>query len=237
MNRDFLVNVLRDESFLAGDTTTDFIERIAPARVREASVDDLRFAAVAAALAGQFERRAGAPVLATLLSGWRNNPGAFQAAVFRIAGAELRVEYRTMAGDSYAVRVDGIEMQCRAAMAAPGRISLELDGLRREVALHPDGQRWHTHDGRVALTAEELPRFPQPQSAAAGGGYEAPMPGKVVSVHVAVGDAVEEGQLLLVIEAMKMEHHITCAKAGTVTELGAAPGQQVDGGARLIVIA
>ncbi len=55
----------------------------------------------------------------------------------------------------------------------------------------------------------------------------APMPGKVIAVDVAEGDAVEAGQRLLVLEAMKMEHALTAPFAGTVAELSVSEGSQV----------
>jgi len=66
---------------------------------------------------------------------------------------------------------------------------------------------------------------------------KAPMHGKLVAVFVAVGDAVEKGDRLAVVEAMKMEHVLVAPCAGTVTEIAAEPGAQVGEGARLIVIA
>jgi 3-methylcrotonyl-CoA carboxylase alpha subunit len=78
---------------------------------------------------------------------------------------------------------------------------------------------------------------PLDRAADAGGGDGltlAPMPGKVVSVHVAPGDAVEAGDRLAVLEAMKMEHTLTAGRAGTVAELLASAGDQVEAGAPLI---
>jgi 3-methylcrotonyl-CoA carboxylase alpha subunit len=66
------------------------------------------------------------------------------------------------------------------------------------------------------------------------GGLTAPMPGKVVSVLVRVGDRVQPGQALAVMEAMKMEHTIVAPKAGEVTALLYAPGDQVPEGAALL---
>jgi propionyl-CoA carboxylase alpha chain len=62
------------------------------------------------------------------------------------------------------------------------------------------------------------------------------MPGTVLAVHAAAGDAVAAGQLLMIVEAMKMEHRITAPSAGTVTELRAHPGDQVSAGDLLAVI-
>jgi acetyl/propionyl-CoA carboxylase alpha subunit len=66
---------------------------------------------------------------------------------------------------------------------------------------------------------------------------DAPMPGKVVRVLVAVGDEVQEGQGLVVVEAMKMENELKSPKAGVVTELHAQEGQPVESGAKLAVVA
>jgi 3-methylcrotonyl-CoA carboxylase alpha subunit len=68
------------------------------------------------------------------------------------------------------------------------------------------------------------------------GGLTAPMPGKVIAVHVAVGDKVKRGQALLVMEAMKMEHTIAAPAEGTVKELLYGVGDQVAEGAALITL-
>ena len=98
---------------------------------------------------------------------------------------------------------------------------------------HED-RTWVQRPGGAERQFRELPRFPKPASQAQAGGYAAPMPGKIVAVHVRPGDEVREGQLLLVLEAMKMEHHITAAAAGRVAAVLVEPGQQVDGGADLV---
>ena len=65
---------------------------------------------------------------------------------------------------------------------------------------------------------------------------DAPMPGKVTRVLVKVGDQVEEGQGLVVVEAMKMENELKSPKAGKVTELHAVEGEAVESGAKLAVV-
>ena len=93
-------------------------------------------------------------------------------------------------------------------------------------------------DALGELRLEELPRFPEPEDVErAAGGYSAPMPGKVLDVRVRAGDAVSRGQALLTMEAMKMEHLVTASADGVVTEVRVAPGQQVDAGLVLVVIA
>ena len=64
----------------------------------------------------------------------------------------------------------------------------------------------------------------------------APMPGKVIKLAVAEGAEVEAGDVLVVLEAMKMEHELTAPSAGTVAELRVAEGDQVESGAPLAVV-
>lgn len=68
------------------------------------------------------------------------------------------------------------------------------------------------------------------------GGLSAPMPGRIVAVLVAVGDGVERGQPLLVLEAMKMETTITAPAGGRIAAIGVAAGDQVEEGRVLAVI-
>jgi len=88
----------------------------------------------------------------------------------------------------------------------------------------------------VVLT--ELPRFPEPDQgrAAREGSLTAPLPGAVGRIVVAAGQRVAAGELLLTLEAMKLEHSVLAPHAGTVTAVPVSPGQQVDAGAVLAVI-
>ena len=70
----------------------------------------------------------------------------------------------------------------------------------------------------------------------AEGSALAPMPGGVVRVAVAVGDTVEAGQLLVVLEAMKMEHTVHATASGTVSEVDVFEGDQVEAGRTLVVV-
>ena len=80
-------------------------------------------------------------------------------------------------------------------------------------------------------------RFPDPDAESVEGGLVAPMPGKVLMVGVEAGDRVSAGQVLVVMEAMKMEHQITAPADGEVAEVRAVVGDQVDNGELLVVIA
>jgi propionyl-CoA carboxylase alpha chain len=115
-------------------------------------------------------------------------------------------------------------------------VDLEEDGRRHRRHVLADGDRvWvQGPDGDVALTV--VPRFPEPEPGTVAGGLVAPMPGTVLSVHVSPGDEVAAGQLVMIVEAMKMEHRITAPRPGRVTELRARRDDQVAGGDVLAVI-
>jgi propionyl-CoA carboxylase alpha chain len=81
-----------------------------------------------------------------------------------------------------------------------------------------------------------VPRFVTHDSADAVAGPVSPLPGTVVSVHVGAGDEVADGDLLVVVEAMKMEHRITARAGATVTEVLVGPGDRVDAGDLLVAL-
>jgi propionyl-CoA carboxylase alpha chain len=90
---------------------------------------------------------------------------------------------------------------------------------------------------RGDLELAEKPRFELPGAvAAAEGSFVAPMPGKVIELRVATGDRVAAGDVLVVLEAMKMEHPMRAAADGVVTEVRVAQGDQVEAGAVLLVV-
>ena len=75
-----------------------------------------------------------------------------------------------------------------------------------------------------------------PVVAGAGDAVVAPMPGTILKVNVNNGDSVQEGQVLVVLEAMKMENEILAPRAGKVTQVVASRGSSVDTGAPLVYI-
>ena len=74
-------------------------------------------------------------------------------------------------------------------------------------------------------------------SLAAGEPVKAPMPGVVLKVQVQQGQAVKAGQVLVILEAMKMENEIVAPKDGTVAQIVAAKGASVESGAPLVILA
>jgi propionyl-CoA carboxylase alpha chain len=235
-NRDFLVNVLRHPSFLEGDTTTDFIERIDPPRGKTASKAQQIGAAIAAALLDQCDRRDAAKTLGRIRTGWRNSVMPAEVVEFIIGEEELTLEYQSERGGTFKAMVDGLTLPVTIMSREGPEITLEIDGRQVAFTVTSNGVNWIVHGpgGQVELT--QLPRFPDLEHAGLKGGLTAPMPGSVVETYVSSGDEVEEGQLLLILEGMKMEHRITAPQAGTVTGLLVSQGEQVDNGQLLVTL-
>ena len=116
------------------------------------------------------------------------------------------------------------------------RMELEIGEHRVSAELTKVNERWLIHLSGEDFELVELPRFPIREREATQGGLTAPMPGKVIATHVATGDKVEAGQLLLILEAMKMEHRICAPMAGVVSELRVRADQQVANGELLVVV-
>jgi propionyl-CoA carboxylase alpha chain len=241
-NRDFLVRVLRHPEFLAGEADTHFLIRHDPAELGAPLLGEReeRVCAIAAALAGQARRRAEASALGGLPSGWRNLRSAPQRAEFGGPRGDHRVEYAFDGGGSLALLVVNDEPIESFELVAcdPGEVVLELDGRRVRYRVTPaaDGGVYvNVPAGQVRL--DEVPRFADAAAAAEiGGSLQAPMPGTVVRTMVSAGDTVAQGDPLIVLEAMKMEHEMVAPEAGTVAELRVGEGDQVEAGATLAVV-
>jgi acetyl-CoA/propionyl-CoA carboxylase biotin carboxyl carrier protein len=112
------------------------------------------------------------------------------------------------------------------AATGAGELFITLDGVQRRYAVAlGDDVVWIARDGHHLEVRTE--RHTRGGAGAAAGSLEAPMPGTVLLVHVADGDTVAEGDVLLVLESMKMELSITAPYAGTVAGLALAPGDRV----------
>jgi len=241
-NRDLLVRTLRHPGFGAGDTDTGFLDRhgLDTLAAPLADAGAVRRQAVALALAAQAARRRDARVQPAVPSGFRNSPSALQETSFIVGGSgdELTVGYRFgRSGDApEALAVDGEAVDLVLGTIAPDLVVLTEDGVTRRYRVERDGPRsWvDGPDGATALVERE--RFPIPGSQLRPGSSVAPMPGGVVRVAVTPGDEVAAGQLLVVLEAMKMEHAVHAEGAGTVTGVHVTVGEQVETGRVLVEV-
>ncbi|GAA3411928.1 acetyl/propionyl/methylcrotonyl-CoA carboxylase subunit alpha [Streptosporangium vulgare] len=258
-NRDLLVEVLRHPAFLAGDTHTGFLEEHgltgsgfpeehelagagrdshsgfpeerglagSPA-ARPGRPGLVRLSALAAALAGAAANRAAATVQAGLPSGWRNVVSQPQRAAF----AEAEISYRITRDG---LRAEGFP-DTVLVDATPSLVVLETSGVRHRFAVARYDGVTHVDSPLGSVRLTPLARLPEPVEHVRPGSLVAPMPGTVLRVDVKAGETVGAGQVVVVLEAMKMEHRIAAPAPGTVAAVNVTPGRQVEAGAVLAVI-
>ncbi|MEV4515013.1 biotin carboxylase N-terminal domain-containing protein [Dactylosporangium sp. NPDC049525] len=255
-NRDLLVRVLRHSAFLSGGTDTGFLDRhpevFAPLL---SSVDAVRLSCLAAALAGA-ARRAKSATLPGLPSGWRNVPSALQTVVYEGPTGTIEVGYRLDRSNDLAAwavrRVDPEDIGLPGAALDPagapdhppaqilsatgGQVVLDVAGVRLQFAVHEVGPVSFVDSSEGSVTLTELPRYPLPVAEQPEGSLIAPLPGAVGRVLVVPGQRVAAGELLLTVEAMKLEHPVHAPTDGVISDLRVTAGSQVESGALLAVL-
>lgn len=144
--------------------------------------------------------------------------------VARVDGTEVRVRLVDLPGTPAALLSIGDAVRRIGVRRGPtrGRYALSIEGRRIEVEALDE----RTHAIRQLSAVTAPPAGPAP--------LVAPMPGLIVRVTVAAGDAVQAGQGLVVMEAMKMENELRAAAAGVVRAVRVTPGTAVERGATLI---
>ena len=228
----WLGNILGHSEFIAGTYTTATVESAANVLVPRASPEAVAIAAVATILG----RRRNDPW--SLRDGFQANLPHEQVLRARRGRKRDRLELRVVSENGHfrvidseaeifveAARLDGDgRFHARvAARVVAARVVVVAD----EVFVIRDG-------------ATERIAFLEPDAGAytdvveSGGQVVAPMPGQIVSVAVAVGDQVRAGDVLVVVEAMKMEHEVRAPTPGKITAVRFAPGDRVEEGVELV---
>jgi geranyl-CoA carboxylase alpha subunit len=226
-NREFLARVLRDDDFGAGAIDTTFLERrFGDAAARSTPMPTWLEAIAAAALA--LLPRAPLP---PLWSGWSSSPSIDTLAPIEIVGAVRRWRLTgsresldASCGES-THRIAGLSQRLDDGAAT---IEATVDGRAVRVAalLGGDVGHWQA-EGRELAAVDLRLRGSAQATALASGTMVAPMHGRVTEACVEAGATVAAGALLVVIEAMKMEHQIRAPHAGTIAALHVRAGDQV----------
>ena len=134
----------------------------------------------------------------------------------------------TVGDETYDVTLSGEEDLPRATITPGYQPAPGASGAAR-----PPGAAAVVAWARTAPAAA-APHTPRPAATASGSTVSAPMPGVILEVHVKVGDHVERGQQIAVLEAMKMHNLIGAPRAGTIAEVCVTPGQAVGHGDALV---
>jgi biotin carboxyl carrier protein len=141
----------------------------------------------------------------------------------------------------YVVEIDGTRHEVDSRKLEGDFYTFLVEGRSYEVSVEADGDRYFVRHGAAehVVTLTDPGRAARDAKGEVGAGAAdvvSVMPGKVVRVLVHEGDAVEEGQGLVVVEAMKMENEITAPKAGKISAVKVQPGLAVDAGAALMAL-
>ncbi len=246
-NRGLLVALLADPEVLAGNTTTDLLDRrpelngVVPAEVARAHL-----VAAAVGSAALADSGAGTAVPA----GWRNVPavpqwrafgdpssGATTCVLYGQGRDGIRVAIVDGSEPSFAdlpdlVPAAGLGAACNPGDGRSGRVTTTVryveNGVRVTARVHVHGDDVYVDDGWWSTGWTAMPRFAESGADAHAGGPATAVPGTVTAVLVEVGETVEAGQPLVLLEAMKMEHRIVAESAGEVARLFVAVGDAVD---------
>jgi propionyl-CoA carboxylase alpha chain len=232
-NRAQLIRILEHPEFLNGETDTHFLQRNDGAELGRPLLDESgeRLAALAAALSDQSVERSESDVLTSIPSGWRNSPSQLQQRSYAGHFGTHDIGYSLRKPFS----LDGVGT-IEAKEVTEDKVTLAVgdDRLTFAVARYDDERYVDSTMGPAHLRA--VARFPDAALEADAGSLHAPMPGKVIRVDVTVGDTAAHGQVLVIMEAMKMEHTLRAPHAGEVSQVLCEAGDQVEAGAVLVVV-
>ena len=231
-NKDFLIATLRSDEFLKGNTTTDFIERVKPPRVKNLSNDELNLALTAAAMWKQMRNRISSDIAPYIPSGWTNGRLPNPNITFVLDGEEIFVEYKLINKNKFLVFNSEVEV----VNIDDKYIDLVFDGVRVKSRISEDAEFILVHIPSGDVSFEVKPRFSMPGLEVQAGGLVAPMPGKVVDLKVKKGSKVKSGETLVILEAMKMEHSIKASEDGVIADIFIKENDQVENGAVLMVV-
>ncbi len=242
-NLAFLAEVVRHPAYGAGKLDTGFIERhgedLLPPEAP--APDEVLALASLAVLQG---RRAEAAAQAArsedpyspwhMTNGWRLNVETHSRLVFLDRGEEVPVTVH-FRPEGYLFDLPGGALEVQGLLDDNGDLSAELGGRHVSATVVRDGGTLTLLTGARSHELQIHDPLAAGSAADAGGGrLTAPMPGKVIEVHVNVGSRVARGAPLLVLEAMKMEHTIAAPGDGQVAQIHFAAGDLVEEGAELI---
>jgi propionyl-CoA carboxylase alpha chain len=253
-NAGTLTAILAEPDYLAAATYTSYLDEHPEVLTGGAPAADERLALLLGAVFAteQQERKANS-LSGFAPSGWRNLATRGQRQNWALGEAEHWVEY-TLHGNEATVLVGDpptpdergdlppdTRARHRVRLLRRGEDTqvLEIDSRRTTVwvRLSADGVVAQTSSPAGSLTWSRVPRFTDHAANEGGGGPRCPLPGTVVAVHVNDGDEVTEGTVLMVVEAMKMEHKIVAAAPGIVEIVRFAVGDRVDEGDLLVALA
>jgi acetyl/propionyl-CoA carboxylase alpha subunit len=235
-NRDLLVGVLSEAEFLEGRTDTGYFGRHLPAELVASTIDARSpLACVLAALFERNESHRRSPQPPSVPPGWRNVGPPDQPRRYALGPSTHEVRLVERHGELDAT-LDGARVDVANVVVTTSGVRAELDGRLVHMDVACVGTTIYLDGTLGPIVLREEVRLAEPTAEDRPGSLHAPLPGTVRSVAVSVGDHVDRGDLLVVLEAMKMEHSIRASHAGIVATVAVAAGNQVESGDTLVVV-
>ncbi len=248
-NLSMLLSVLAEYDYQQANTPISYLQDHPEVlEKQELNSNDHNALLLGAAFALEFQERNNGMVTGFTPSGWRNLRTQGQRQTWESQYGEDQIEY-TIHKDNVSVLLgpwpepqeDGtlpednrIQLNVRLLSQSTDQQILEIDNRRQVIKTSTDNFTVHTQSrfGTAAWTRQ--PKFIHRESEQFGSGPTSPLPGTVIAVNVAEGQTVNEGDVLVVVEAMKMEHKIVATAPATVTSIHFQPGDSVDTGDLLV---
>jgi geranyl-CoA carboxylase alpha subunit len=220
-----LASLLQHPQFISGEFSTGFIARhFADHPCLQRQVPSAEQLAIAAALFYQ----AAAQAYPVALAGWRNN--ASVPLHYRLALDELDwpVALQAVPGEPLRIQVTSRHLELTIIHSDGRQATLQIDGIRQRHAYRMEAGELWLYTGPGSLRLVDRTQAPVcSQASVSSGTLKAPMDGAVIEVLVSEGNKVSKGQLLVVLEAMKMEHPLKSGIDGVLKRLQVQVGDQV----------
>jgi 3-methylcrotonyl-CoA carboxylase alpha subunit len=236
-NVQFLRQVVRSPSFAQANLDTALITREQERLFGQEPIG-LQLAGAAAIAQALADERAGAGADPfSRRDGWNSHGVRVRPFEFDFHGERAKAALTYLHDGALALAIGNLS-GALSFTASPDGIDLQYGGQRLVARVYADGETDHVFCAAGATQIVNIDLLAHAgETHADGGRLTAPMPGKVLHFNVKAGDTVREGQVLAVMEAMKMEHTIAAPADGVVQELLYAPGDQVPEGAELLTLA
>ena len=231
-NKDFLVECIRHPEFLAGNTTSDFIEIQSPNRKKVLNDHDKNNLMIAGALWISQTNIKNKNKLRFIKHSWTNGRLPHQNISFQFENEVHQIKYSYINKESISILEKNVEI----ISFDNEMLECVIDDIRSQYQIYRDEDRLFVFDSFNDIQLKVLPRFVDPNTSSIEGGLLAPMPGKISEVLIKKDQKVKAGQSLMIIEAMKMEQTIKSPNAGKISKIMVKKGQQVENGESLLVI-
>jgi geranyl-CoA carboxylase alpha subunit len=238
-NRDYLRDIVAHEAFTGGDFSTGFIGQYFPTEklaTQKPSLRHVALAAVALYTVGASALAADHGLPAELL-GWHSSHESPSRYRLRWREQSFELDVLVHGGHAFTVRHGEEQVEIEVVRPLEGGFHYLCEGVQARARVALDGNEvWLDADAAIHRYSDLSLAPAQAVAAGSDGRLLAHSDGKIVAVNVKPGDRVEKGQVLAVLEAMKMEFQLQLPVPGTVESVGVAAGQQVKNRQVLVVV-